>query len=220
MVGLEASVTGGFHIHEGFTCDDHLPDGGSINKEAVGAHYFPGIEDPWLASYDPPAVYSSDAHGVSAVTLTVQSFSVGKTRPVLGRALVAHAADKSRLGCGLIGGGGAPGVTKAMADIDTYPGTDTPAPDVNGLFWISEAGGSFVIDGVLSHLPPNHVGGWHIHAGFSCDSHEAIGGHYFEGMRADPWTVANGLFYKSDDMGTASVHYEFPLSDFSLSGDK
>ena len=218
MVGLETVVTGGFHIHSGFSCDDHLPAGGSINKEVVGPHYFPEIPDPWLATFNPPAVYSTDTHGVSSPSLTVANFSLYKTRPVLGRALVAHASNGTRLGCGLIGGGGAPGVSKASADIDPYPGTDTADPDVNGLFWLSESTGSFVIEGILSHLPPNHKGGWHIHEGFTCETHEAIGGHYYEGMGGDPWTVANGLFYESDAMGTAKVRHEFPLTEFSLSG--
>ena len=48
VAGLEASVAGGVHVHEGYSCDD---------ATAVGGHYYDGlVDDPWVN-----ATYASDA---------------------------------------------------------------------------------------------------------------------------------------------------------------
>ena len=55
LTGLEASVTGGYHIHSGTTC---------ASADDVGGHYFEGMaDDPWTTNYE------SDSVGVSQTSL-------------------------------------------------------------------------------------------------------------------------------------------------------
>ena len=54
--------------------------------------------------------------------------------------------------------------------------------------------------GMLVGLEPSVTGGWHVHTGYSCEDTAAVGGHYFDGLTPDPWTVAN-TNYQSDEDG-------------------
>ncbi len=79
--------------------------------------------------------------------------------------------------------------------------------------------GGVRIAGTLAGLPPASTGGWHVHVGRSCAAAEAVGAHYFDGLLADPWTVANGgPVYYTDAHGVATVDYN--ISDFSLHGTR
>ena len=54
------------------------------------------------------------------------------------------------------------------------------------------------------------TGGWHIHSGYSCSETPAgltagaVGGHYYDGLAADPWTLSN-TNYNSDGSGVARI---------------
>ena len=75
LTGLEASVTGGYHIHSGTTC---------ASADDVGGHYFEGMaDDPWTTNYD------SDASGDASVSLALDSFTISGAYPVAGRAVAA-----------------------------------------------------------------------------------------------------------------------------------
>ena len=51
LTGLEASVTGGYHIHSGTAC---------ASADDVGGHYFEGMaDDPWTTNYESCSVGSS-----------------------------------------------------------------------------------------------------------------------------------------------------------------
>ena len=72
ITGLEASATGGWHVHEGFSCD------------TAGGHYYEGLEtDSWLET-----VWHASSRGVAVVDMEVawgcnsQGFSLrGAKRP-------------------------------------------------------------------------------------------------------------------------------------------
>jgi len=158
----------------------------------------------------------SDARGAAQISLTMGGFSLSSEMAVLGRALVAHLAAPNaatRVACGVIGGGDVPGVSKAVATLEAYPGT---ADSVRGTFFLSEGDGALRIDGVLSGLPAGHAAGWHIHSGFSCAEASLVGGHYFDGLDDDPWNAANGFTYSSDATGAATLAHDLSLHNFTL----
>ena len=75
MSGLEASASGGIHIHSGVSCEEASLVGGHFWKPFDGA-------DPWTT------VYTSDADGNPAATVTVAS---GYTvEEVTGQTVVVH----------------------------------------------------------------------------------------------------------------------------------
>merc|ERR1719510_1536074 len=84
--GLPASVTAGFHIHSGYTCDD---------ASGVGGHYFDGLpSDPWSTTY------LSDASGAAQISQVMSDFSLYSSYPVLSRAIVVH-SPSAKIGCGV-----------------------------------------------------------------------------------------------------------------------
>ena len=204
LTGLEPSVTGGWHIHAGFTCDD---------SDSVGDHYCEDgtcAVDPWT-----PITYTSDASGVAEISLTIPGFSLNGEMPVLGRALVVHAsaaAGKGRRGCGLI----VPALGK-MAMMSSYPGATN---SVKGLLSVATSDAGVMITGTLAGLEANVEAGWHVHTGYSCDKplKEAVDGdgpaHYGDTQSSggsDPWA---NVKYMSDSMGVAQV--DMDISGFSL----
>ena len=180
MIGLEASGTGGFHIHSGYTCD--VADG-------VGGHYYEGMDsDPWTTTV------TAGANGVAAVNLEVAGFSLGGSMPVFGRALVAHLSTGDRAGCGVLGAPSQAGVTLAA-----YPDTDSTVTGT--LQVVSDSGGNLKIVGTMTGLESCASGGIHIHTGVSCAVADDVGGHFFDGMDTDPWTTT----YTSDSSGASST---------------
>jgi len=203
------SLSGGWHVHAGFSCSA---------ASQVGGHYFTGRTDPWAVECATPAkkntpCYQPNPQGVAVVNATISGFSLTGAMPVLGRALVVHNADGQRVGCGVI--------TPAMGEfvsISTYPDA-LVSPAVQGLLMVSsQSGGGLVINGTLAGLTANSVGGWHIHTGHTCETADpasAIGGHYFPDMDSDPWKVEfGGPTYLSDMWGVATVSYAIDF--FSL----
>lgn len=86
--GLEPSVWGGLHIHEGTSCDV---------ADDVGGHYYEGMsEDPWTTTYD------SDSIGTAMPMFDVADFTLDGAYPVSGRAIVVHAEDGTRVACGVL----------------------------------------------------------------------------------------------------------------------
>ena len=108
LTGLEDGVTGGFHIHAGTSCD---------TAESQGGHYYENTvagcdiaTDPWKPEYD--ATYTSTDQGEAAPSNYNPGLKVG-TVPftlgsdpnecgVAGHAVVVHAADGKRIGCGVL----------------------------------------------------------------------------------------------------------------------
>ena len=85
VAGLDSSSTGGWHIHEGRTCS---------NASLVGGHLYYGATDPWNT-----VTYTADAQGNANVTLIYPFLNYSD---VIGRAMVFHAPNGSRVACGII----------------------------------------------------------------------------------------------------------------------
>ena len=196
LTGLEASVTAGWHIHAGYTCDTNNPD------VDIAGHYFPGMAtDPWLA-----VKYASDANGVALVNVTMPQFSLEGLNPVIGRAIVVHNAAGDRVGCGLINP-----LAGQVAVLNSYPGYDGSSA-VRGVIAVTTApDGALAFTGTLTGLPISSTGGWHVHEGASCSSSDAPRGHFFNPNGADPWTA---ITYTSDTAGVASLNAT--MTSFSL----
>ncbi|KAH8054480.1 hypothetical protein JL722_8828 [Aureococcus anophagefferens] len=204
LTGLEASVTGGYHIHSGTTC---------ASADDVGGHYFEGMaDDPWTTNYE------SDSVGVSQTSLSLDDFTLDGAYPVAGRAVVIHAADGTRIGCGVLEDavyasiGPYPGYAMMQsATLGPYPGYDGDLA-VAGSVMVMQTDAGIELTGTLGGLEASATGGFHIHSGTTCASADDVGGHYFEGMADDPWTTN----YDSDASGDASV--SLALDNFTISG--
>ena len=207
LTGLEASVTGGYHIHSGTTC---------ASADDVGGHYLGGHysadDDPWTTNYE------SDSVGVSQTTLVLDDFTLDGAYPVAGRAVVIHAADGTRIGCGVLEDAvyasisPYPGYTMMQsATLGPYPGYDGDLA-VAGSVMVMQTDAGIELTGTLGGLEASATGGFHIHSGTTCASADDVGGHYYEGMDADPWTTN----YDSDASGDASV--SLALDSFTISG--
>jgi Cu/Zn superoxide dismutase len=92
MINLEPNVanTAGWHIHSGYTCAD---------AAGVGGHYMNSDGTDAYAG----TKYSTDAMGNAFVHDTVAGFTLDTFMPVFMRAVVFHAVDGSRVGCGTLG---------------------------------------------------------------------------------------------------------------------
>lgn len=74
-----AGAQGGAHIHAGLTC------------ESAGGHYYSSSADPWLAT--------RWTHQSSAFSVPTGAYGLADN---LGHAFVVHAADGTRIGCGVL----------------------------------------------------------------------------------------------------------------------
>ena len=95
LKGVETNcVNCGIHIHTGTSCD---------TADVVGGHYWDSgkTEDQWVTAYG--AVYNSDASGKDkdAFDLT-NGYDIDGND---GHAVVIHAQDGSRVGCGVLSKG-------------------------------------------------------------------------------------------------------------------
>jgi len=216
VAGLEATATGGLHIHEGFNCDD-----------ARGHYFQAGEDDPWLDT-----TYTTDAEGVdSNVSLVVSPYTLHHEYPVAHRSVVLHESDGTRVACGVLGAAAeatAPpetttedtpqrgkAVIKAKVTLGSYPGTST---GVEGFLRIDaeEDEEKLTITGTVTGLEPSVAGaGIHIHTGFSCEDASLVFGHYFEDGTVDPWLATT---YDTDENGVASISLEVSDGGFSMAG--
>ncbi|KAH8050002.1 hypothetical protein JL720_15471 [Aureococcus anophagefferens] len=173
LTGLEASVTGGYHIHSGTTC---------ASADDVGGHYFEGMaDDPWTTNYE------SDSVGVSQTSLSLDDFTLDGAYPVAGRAVVIHAADGTRIGCGVLEDavyasiGPYPGYAMMQsATLGPYPGYDGDLA-VAGSVMVMQTDAGIELTGTLGGLEASATGGFHIHSGTTCasadDAGATTGGH-------------------------------------------
>ena len=193
VAGLEPSATGGMHVHAGFTCDD---------AESVGGHYYDGLAaDPWGAN----TTYDSDGAGVAFPSMAVAAFSLsGPTRPVDGRAVVVHAADGTRVACGLL-----TPTSGEFAELGAYPGSSNGT--ASGLVLVEDSPTGVALRGTLAGLAPG-TGGFHVHGGYTCDDAAGVFGHYYEGAD-DPWAATTAT---ADASGAATVALD--VAGYSLRG--
>eukprot|EP00667_Euglena_gracilis_P024913 EG_transcript_28937 len=86
LEGVERNVRAGWHIHVGKTCAD---------AAKVGGHFHPHSKiDTWQN-----VNYRSNAQGAATVNAVVPGLDLAEA---LGHALVIHARDGARIGCGVI----------------------------------------------------------------------------------------------------------------------
>lgn len=198
LVGLEASTSGGAHVHSGWSCDD---------ADAVQGHYFQeGTTDPW------DTLWYSDSNGAASLALSIPGYSLNKAADALlssYRTFVIHLSGGTRAACGVIG---SPGT--AVASLSSYPGYSGELA-ANGTVVVADDDQGIVVYGTLIGLEPNVEGGVHIHTGFSCESADDVGGHYYDSSAwsSDPWLDTT---YCSDQDGNAQI--KFSVEGFSLSG--
>ena len=116
LSGLEASVTGGIHIHSGFEC--------SSDGAITGGHYIGDMGyDRWTAAYG--ATYTTNDMGIAHVVMDLPEFSLESRNPVAGRTLVVHLSSAhagKRVACGII----TPNFFGEVAKMDAYPETTYP----------------------------------------------------------------------------------------------
>jgi len=204
--GVEPNVVGGTHIHTGTSCYD---------ATMVGGHYWnAGVDgtnpDPWTTANG--AVYRSNAAGSATGSFTIDSdYGFAENQ---GHAVVVHAADGSRIGCGVIQraatGGTCMVTTKLQGCVSPYPGSNST---VTGkiLVSIETATKELTYNYFLKNLESSVKGGTHIHSGTTCDDAALVGGHYWDagtnGTNPDPWTTANGAVYSTNEDGIASGNF-------------
>jgi Cu/Zn superoxide dismutase len=195
LTGVEASVSGGIHIHEGVSC---------ATTSDPGGHYFPGMSsDPWSST-----TYESNADGLAGVNFKVDSFSLAGTNPVAGRVVVVHDSSGTRVACGVL-----ESTVGEVVTFGKYPDSST-SYDVSGTLLVEPYIMGIELTGTLGGLESNAVGGIHIHSGYTVDDADGVDGHYFDSAfwDEDPWTTT----YSSDMYGYASC--SFSMNNFSMTG--
>jgi hypothetical protein len=206
--GVETDIEGaGTHIHTGTSCDV---------AEEVGGHYWDDgedgtIPDPW----NEKTTYSTNEKGIAKGAFELNS-GIGFDDNI-GRAVVVHASDGSRIGCGILQtnkaknckGTAKPKTQFLQGCVGPYPGSDSK---ITGKIVVA-------VDTETSDLKYNYVfknvekdvegAGTHIHTGTSCDVDEEVGGHYWDdgedGTIPDPW---NDVTYDSNKRGKAKGVHE------------
>jgi len=175
----------GFHIHSGKGCEDSTAQGGHLYENLA--------DDPWQT-----AKYSSDGNGKAVVGDFIR---IGTTN-VAGRAFVVHAADGSRIGCGIL-----------KEDLNVLTSSMTSLSDKaaqSGGVMTVGLGKTTCFAGSASGLSANSICnptdtangcGAHIHSGTACDTKETQSGHWFE-TTDDPWKLVG--YTKTDENGQAN----------------
>jgi len=193
--GIEADCTNcGVHIHTGTTCDD---------ADLVGGHYWneETVEDPWTTAYG--TVYNTDAEGMGDATFMVNSgYDIGEN---VGHAVVVHAQDGTRIGCGVLSDGrGAARSCEAektmlQTCISKYPGYDGDL-NISGKVKLRYEHEELRFRYRLRDADTDcKECGIHIHSGTTCDDAALVGGHYWDSETVtDPWTAAGGAIYRTN----------------------
>jgi len=192
-------VNCGVHIHTGTTCDD---------ASLVGGHYWDSVgdtvADPWTSTYG--AVYNTDGEGMDDAMYPLNSGYDFDDN--LGHAVVVHASDGTRIGCGVLSQGrGAALSCKAEKTIletciTKYPEYDGDL-DISGKVKVRFEHEDMKFRYRLRGADTDCVGcGIHIHTGTTCDDASLVGGHYRDVNTVDdPWTTDGGSIYETDSDG-------------------
>jgi len=177
------------------SCMVTVTDGDSC--EDPGDNYFKTEDDPW-ASGD--AYYSSFSMGGT----TLSAFRVINgydADDMLGHPVLIYSNAGEVIGCGLLK---EEVIDKVLhAKMGKYPGYEGDL-EVEGDVKVSfEEGNTFLFSFDLEELEENCSGcGIHIHAGYSCATHEEVLGHEWNQVSVqDLWTSAGGATYDSDEDG-------------------
>merc|ERR1740130_394335 len=155
-------------------------------------HYHSVSVDPWTTTY------TANASGVASGSFSVDA--VYNAAEVDGHVIVLHAADGTRVACGVLG-------AVPSTEVSTYPGYDGSVA-ASGFVVVTQDVGActsdeasltvhYMLGGLESGV--GTTGGLHIHAGTGCD---AAGAHYYDSQlfSEDPWTTT---YNTTDAEGTA-----------------
>lgn len=199
-------VNCGVHIHSGTTCDNH---------DDVGGHYWNDdiVEDPWTT--DNGAVYNTNYEGMTHATNILNSGHHLKEN--LGHAVVVHAQDGTRIGCGVLSNGGKaaknckPTKTVLHACIAKYPDYNGDLAGIIGKVKVRFLHESMKFKYKLKGADPNcKECGIHIHSGTTCDDANLVGAHYWDDNNNaidDPWNAKKGAFYTTDTSGVGASKF-------------
>ena len=142
-------------------------------------------EDPWNE-----VMWSTDSAGEfresePSVVVFGLSFGGASCLDVAGHAVVVHAPDGTRVGCGVID------ANSGIANIGSYPGY-TGTLSVAGTAVVTAEGVSSILftgslqTGSGGSFPASASGGIHIHTGTSCSTADAVGGHFYSEAYSPP----------------------------------
>ncbi|KAL7562280.1 hypothetical protein ACA910_014501 [Epithemia clementina (nom. ined.)] len=179
----------GAHVHQGISCEAELQEG----------HYYMGNSDPWLTER-----YSSNDLGVAKYNGVVD---IGGTGLLDGRAFIVHAANGTRVACGLLkplaleeatlfhtqtqslSADGDGGVSSAAVLAAGIPGFDNGQVCFYGRAKGLEANLTTFLEGG-THCTSTNGCGVHVHEGFSCAPEEQLG-HFYnqDSVAIDPWLL-------------------------------
>lgn len=212
VIGAEADCDNcGIHIHTGVTCDD---------AALVGGHYWDAAktEDLWTTAGG--AIYNTTKAGNSynKFNLTNGYGAEGNVN----HAVVIHAQDGSRIGCGLLSH------TKEAANacerpdplpkinletcISKYPGYEgniTVSGKVRARYYTPFGGRVTIRYNLVGADPDCTTCGLHIHTGTTCDDAALVGGHYWDAdIVEDQWTTDGGAIYTTDSSGSGKGFFK------------
>merc|ERR1712166_1707231 len=163
LTGLEASKSGGIHVHYGTTCDSEATVKGDAPAGANKGHYYvpdatpDPSEDPWG-----PVKWSSDAAGAGTGSVTISGASLGaEDFSAFSRVVVVHNEDGSKRGCGV------------LAPSNTVTGSVTASTTSTGELKLE-----WDLEGLTPDTPSTGSGknGIHIHYGTTCQSEATVKG--------------------------------------------
>ena len=177
LTGLQASSTGGWHVHSGYSCSTSTANAAA---DSYGPPHYgdsldplaPPTVDPWSTTQ-----YTADTSGAAQISYTIADFSLWEgSWPVIGHAIVVHAQGGPRAACGIIGT-----PQMGLVTMGVYPDAAVTDPGPKGTLRVmyDKLSDKLHIDGIVSGLDAGSVGGWHVHSGFQCSADNSItGGHY------------------------------------------
>jgi hypothetical protein len=180
----------GIHIHSGTTCTGD-----------AGGHFYTGsvTSDPWTS-----IAYTSTS-GVTSGSVNVDTGALSSS--LVGKAMIIHAYDGSRIACALLSDGVSSALSSgAFVPYFSYSGSRLVSGSV-GPMTTSVTTQTFYYS--LSGIDPacaagaGRMGnscGIHIHSGTTCTAD--AGGHFYTGsVTSDPWTT---IAYTSSASGMTS----------------
>lgn len=179
----------GIHIHKGRDCSDASTIEGHLFSNSLS-------DDPWTA------VRYNSTNGM-ATSETGELVVMGlPTSDLVGRAVIVHnsVGAGERIACGVLEVV-APKPSLSVSSWVRYPGSSTSLavsgtvtirqlPAVEPTISVTWSLGGTDDKCLISNASGN-VCGIHVHEGTSCDTHDGIGGHYYNKLHldSDPWTA-------------------------------
>ena len=207
LAGLPASMrNAGIHVHTGTQCNEPTQIGGMLQSSSL---------DGWLITK-----YGSDSSGTAQINTRTKGYVIASSDAidglsyVEGRCIVLHglgltsASLASRAATGKIVPDGQGGY---YADIGPYPGQTEFAQIVGRIGVTVNKNKEMIFEGVIAGLAPNlRDAGIHVHTGFDCTSHQAIGGHLL--YQGDGFVQT----YETDAQGAASINIDTSKGAYTL----